>query len=235
MATRAPAITSALQCIPTPFKDLYEDQFLSLPKLLGLGRFSVTSSPRLAISASLGWRQAALQTLLLPPDSMIAVLVPMKALTLPLTPGLRWSTTSLGVGPSIPQGYPRSDTIRRRSGEVIPYGLKFEKQEVWDRMLAYTLVPSPSPPDGLLCWRGVPDDRGNWHISLGSFEQLSEASLSLLPESLFLTPAALGWHLPMKSLCIHFSGCCPGKHMMLPDSTHCSGPHLKEGDVGAWL
>lgn len=59
-------------------------------------------------------------------------------------------------------------------------------------MLAYTLVSLPLSPRWTVIWRGVLDDRVNWHVSLGSFEQLSEASLSLLPEFLFLPLAALG-------------------------------------------
>ena len=51
----------------------------------------------------------------------------------------------------------------------------------------------PSPlPGWTVIWRGVPGEQVDWHVSLGSFEQLSEASLSLLPESLFLPLAALG-------------------------------------------
>ena len=89
----------------------------------------------------------------------------MKALTFPLTPGLRWSATSLGAGPGIPQGYLRSDTIRRRSGEVIPYGLKFEKQEVWDRMLAYTLVSLPLSPR----WTVMLERSSRWLRKLAHF------------------------------------------------------------------
>ena len=89
----------------------------------------------------------------------------MKGLTLPLTPGLRWSPTSLGVGLGLPQGYLRSDTNRRRSGEVIPYGLKFEKQEVWDRMLAYTLVSLPLSPR----WTVMLERSSGWPSKLPRF------------------------------------------------------------------